>query len=164
MHRFIKINSVIFWANAKIEEQKIVPYAITSKVGGTVVAITPTTISTTFGLNDLAGKTSFAKNELHAELIERGYGGQLKGATMFKPNNPAPMKFFFHTLLTCRSAKTTAFNEKPLNIQYSGYAILTNSDFNYPQALFSYLVSIVNNIQKGENAAFLMFPKLLNKV
>ncbi|MFS7934708.1 hypothetical protein Hanom_Chr05g00394901 [Helianthus anomalus] len=30
-----------FWANAEIQEQKKVPYAITSKVGGTLVAITP---------------------------------------------------------------------------------------------------------------------------
>ncbi|MFS7936382.1 hypothetical protein Hanom_Chr05g00414931 [Helianthus anomalus] len=54
-----------FWANAKIEEQKKEPYAITSKVGGTLVVITPTTISQTFGLNYLAGKTSFPKNDLH---------------------------------------------------------------------------------------------------
>ncbi|MFS7944742.1 hypothetical protein Hanom_Chr06g00515861 [Helianthus anomalus] len=73
---------------------------------------------------------------------------------MFKPNFPAPMKFFFHTLLTCLSTKTTAFNEIPLNIQYLGYAILTNYDFNYSQALFSDLVSNVKNIQKGKKAAF----------
>ncbi|KAJ0920345.1 hypothetical protein HanRHA438_Chr05g0240291 [Helianthus annuus] len=33
---------------------------------------------------------------------------------MFKPNFPPPMKFLFHTLLTCLSNKTTAFNEIPL--------------------------------------------------
>ncbi|MFS7888895.1 hypothetical protein Hanom_Chr00s000002g01600411 [Helianthus anomalus] len=55
-----------FWENAEIESQKKVPYVITSKVGGTLVAISPTAISTTFGLNDLAVKTSFEKRELHA--------------------------------------------------------------------------------------------------
>ncbi|KAJ0752139.1 hypothetical protein HanPI659440_Chr09g0320941 [Helianthus annuus] len=138
-----------------------VPYAITSKVGGTLIAISPTTISTRFGLNDLAGKTSFDKNELHVEFIEKGYKGLLKGVTMYKPNFPAPMKFFFHALLTCLSAKTTAFNEIPLKIQYLGYAILTNSDFNYSQALFSYLVTNVRNIQKGANNVFFDVPQTI---
>ncbi|MFS7979583.1 hypothetical protein Hanom_Chr10g00929401 [Helianthus anomalus] len=34
-----------FWANAEIQSQKKVPYAITSKVGGTLVAISLSTIS-----------------------------------------------------------------------------------------------------------------------
>ncbi|MFS7955002.1 hypothetical protein Hanom_Chr07g00637321 [Helianthus anomalus] len=50
-----------FWANANIEEQNNVAFSITSKVGGESVTITPTTISTTFGVNDLAGKRSFPK-------------------------------------------------------------------------------------------------------
>ncbi|MFS8017414.1 hypothetical protein Hanom_Chr15g01380091 [Helianthus anomalus] len=50
-----------FWANATIEEQGNEPFGITSKVGGVSVAITPTTISKTFQMNDLAGKTSFLK-------------------------------------------------------------------------------------------------------
>ncbi|MFS7929928.1 hypothetical protein Hanom_Chr04g00338171 [Helianthus anomalus] len=81
---------------------------------------------------------------------------------MYKPNFPAPMKFFFHTLLTCLSAKTIAFNEIPLKVQYSGYAILTNSDFNYSEALFSDLVTNVKKIQKRANNAFLMYPILLS--
>ncbi|MFS7979572.1 hypothetical protein Hanom_Chr10g00929291 [Helianthus anomalus] len=72
------------------------------------------------------------------------------------------MKFFFHTLLTCLSTKTTSFNEIPLKIQYLGYAILTNSDFNYSQALFSDLVRSGENVQKGANNAFLMYPRLLS--
>ncbi|MFS8033638.1 hypothetical protein Hanom_Chr17g01571901 [Helianthus anomalus] len=107
-----------FWANPEIQSEKKVPYAITSKVGEKLVQISPSSISTTFGLNNQARKTSFEKQELHAEFIKRGYEGQLKGVTIFKPNFPAPMKFFFHTLLTCVSAKTTAFNEIPLKIQY----------------------------------------------
>ncbi|MFS7926519.1 hypothetical protein Hanom_Chr04g00297991 [Helianthus anomalus] len=50
-----------FWANATIEEQNNEPNGITSKVERELVAITPTTISTTFEINDLAGKTSFPK-------------------------------------------------------------------------------------------------------
>ncbi|MFS7905961.1 hypothetical protein Hanom_Chr01g00053821 [Helianthus anomalus] len=99
-----------FWPNAKIESQKKVPYAITSKVGETLFQISPSSISIMFGLNDLAGKTSFEKYELHSEFIERGYDGQLTGVTVFKPKFPAEMKFFFHTLLICLSAKTTMFN------------------------------------------------------
>ena len=52
-----------FWANANIEEQNNEPFGITYKVGGELVAITPTTISATFEINDMAGKTSFPKNE-----------------------------------------------------------------------------------------------------
>ncbi|MFS8025097.1 hypothetical protein Hanom_Chr16g01470931 [Helianthus anomalus] len=80
---------------------------------------------------------------------------------MLKPNFPLLMKFFFHTLLTCLSAKTIAFNEIPLRIQYLGYAILTNSDFNNSQALLQDLVSNVKKIEKGKNATFLMYPRLL---
>ncbi|MFS7917835.1 hypothetical protein Hanom_Chr03g00193841 [Helianthus anomalus] len=81
---------------------------------------------------------------------------------MYKPNFPLTMKFLFHTLLTCLSAKTTAFNEIPLKIQYLGYAILTKYDFNYSQALFSDLVSNVKKIHNGKNVAFLMYPRLLS--
>ncbi|MFS7953471.1 hypothetical protein Hanom_Chr07g00619021 [Helianthus anomalus] len=55
------------------------------------------------------------------DLIEQGYDGQLNKDTMFKPNFPPPMKFLFHTVLTCLSNKTSSFNEIPLNIQYLGY-------------------------------------------
>ncbi|MFS7996312.1 hypothetical protein Hanom_Chr12g01128461 [Helianthus anomalus] len=76
-------------------------------------------------MNDLAGKTSFTKSEYQLDLLERGYDGQLSKATMQKGNFTPPMKFLFHTLLTCLSNKTTAFNEIPLKIQYLGYAIMS---------------------------------------
>ncbi|MFS7997768.1 hypothetical protein Hanom_Chr12g01145831 [Helianthus anomalus] len=82
-------------------------------------------------MNDLASKTPFPENEFQTDLIERGYHGQLNKATMFKPKFPPPMKFLFHTLLTCLSNKSTAFNEILLKIQYLGYAILTKTNFNY---------------------------------
>ncbi|MFS7954383.1 hypothetical protein Hanom_Chr07g00629631 [Helianthus anomalus] len=74
------------WANANIEEQDNEPFGITSIVGGVLVSITPTTISETFEMNDLAGKTSFPKNAFQTDLIERVYDGQLNKATLFKPN------------------------------------------------------------------------------
>ena len=92
-----------FWANANIEEQNNVAVSITSKVGGESVAITPSTISTTFEVYDLAGKTSFPKNEIQTYLKGRGYDGELNKATMFKGNFPPSMKFLFHTLLICLS-------------------------------------------------------------
>ncbi|MFS8002790.1 hypothetical protein Hanom_Chr13g01206231 [Helianthus anomalus] len=142
-----------FWANVSIEEQNNEPFGITYKVGGELVAITPTTISTTFEINDLAGKTSFLKNEFQTELIERGYDELLNKATMYKPNFPPPMKFLFHTLLTCLSNKITAFNEMPLKILYLGYAILTNTGFNYSQLLFADLVNNLKNIKNEKNVA-----------
>ena len=76
------------------------------------------------------------------------------------------MKFLFHTLLICLSAKTTAFNEIPLNIQYLGYAILTKSDYNLSQALFSDLLNNVKNVKKLKKGvrsnAFLLYPRLLS--
>ncbi|MFS7986713.1 hypothetical protein Hanom_Chr11g01013531 [Helianthus anomalus] len=47
-------------------------YAITSKVGGILFSISLSPISTRFGLNDLAGKTSFEKQELHADSLKDG--------------------------------------------------------------------------------------------
>ena len=116
-----------------------------------MVRIFPFPIFTTFALDDLAGKNNFEKLELHTEFIERGYDAQLKEVTIYKPNFPPPMKFLFHTLLTCLSAKTTAFNEIPLNIQYLGYAILTKSDYNLSQALFSDLWNNLNNVKNVKN-------------
>ncbi|MFS7943988.1 hypothetical protein Hanom_Chr06g00506711 [Helianthus anomalus] len=113
-------------------------------------------------MNDLAGKTSFPKNEFQTDLIQRGYDGQLNKATMYKPNFPPPMKFLFHTLLTCLSNKTTTFNEKPLKIHYLGYGILTKTDFNYSKELFTDLVNNLKNIKNGKNVAFLMFPRFLS--
>ncbi|MFS7918118.1 hypothetical protein Hanom_Chr03g00197101 [Helianthus anomalus] len=120
-----------FWANAEVQKQDKKPWGITSKVGGVLLAITPANISETFQMDDLAGKTSFPKSEYQVDLIERGYDGQLTKATMFKPDFPPPMKFLFHTLLTCLSNKTTSFNEIPLKIQHLGYVIVSKTYFNY---------------------------------
>ncbi|MFS8024268.1 hypothetical protein Hanom_Chr16g01461221 [Helianthus anomalus] len=43
-----------------------------SNVGWTIVQISPSSISTIFALDDQAGKTSFKKQELHTEFIEKG--------------------------------------------------------------------------------------------
>ncbi|MFS8003172.1 hypothetical protein Hanom_Chr13g01210761 [Helianthus anomalus] len=111
-------------------------------------------------MNDLAGKTSFPKSEYQLDLIERGYDGQLEKATMQK--GPPPMKFLFHTLLTCVSNKKTTFNEIPLKIQYLGYAIMTKTDFNYSQALFTYLVNNVKNVKVKKTTTFLLFRRFLS--
>ncbi|MFS7895319.1 hypothetical protein Hanom_Chr00s002708g01703371 [Helianthus anomalus] len=47
-----------FWANAEVQSQNKKPYAITSKVGETIVQISPSSISTVFALDDQASKTS----------------------------------------------------------------------------------------------------------
>ncbi|MFS7914202.1 hypothetical protein Hanom_Chr02g00150641 [Helianthus anomalus] len=47
-----------FWANAEIQSQKKVPYAVTSIVGGTLVQIFPSSILTMFGLNDQGMKVN----------------------------------------------------------------------------------------------------------
>ncbi|MFS8002219.1 hypothetical protein Hanom_Chr13g01199511 [Helianthus anomalus] len=90
-----------FWANSEVQEQDKKPWAITSKVGGVLVPITPQSISEVFQMNDLAGKTYFPKSEYQLDLIERGYDGQLTRATMLKGNFPPLMKFLFHTRLIC---------------------------------------------------------------
>ncbi|MFS7965741.1 hypothetical protein Hanom_Chr09g00765731 [Helianthus anomalus] len=69
------------------------------------------------------------------------------------------MKFLFHTLLTYVSNKTTAFNEIPLKIQYLGYAIISKTDFNYSQEIFTYLVKNVKNIKEKKPRDFLLFPR-----
>ncbi|MFS7912262.1 hypothetical protein Hanom_Chr02g00127991 [Helianthus anomalus] len=71
------------------------------------------------------------------------------------------MKFLFHTLLTCVSNKTTAFNEIPLKIQYLGYTIMSKTDFNYSQEIFTDLVKNVKNIKEKKPQAFLLFPRFL---
>ncbi|MFS7947190.1 hypothetical protein Hanom_Chr06g00545201 [Helianthus anomalus] len=81
-------------------------------------------------MTDLKGKNSFPKDEYQTDLIERGYVRQLTKETLQKGDSPPPMKFVFHTLLISVSNKTT-FNEIPLKIQYLGYAIMAEVDFNY---------------------------------
>ncbi|MFS7977758.1 hypothetical protein Hanom_Chr10g00907751 [Helianthus anomalus] len=72
------------------------------------------------------------------------------------------MKFLFHTLLTCVSHKTTAFNEIPLKIQYLGYAIMSKTDFNYSQEIFNDLVKNVKNIKEKTSQALLLIPRFLS--
>ncbi|MFS7978728.1 hypothetical protein Hanom_Chr10g00918871 [Helianthus anomalus] len=72
-----------FWANANLEIQDKKPWAISSKVGGVLVPITPQTISEVFQMNDGAGKTSFPKDEYQTDLIERRYAGQLSKVRIF---------------------------------------------------------------------------------
>ncbi|MFS7946146.1 hypothetical protein Hanom_Chr06g00532611 [Helianthus anomalus] len=71
-------------------------------------------------MNDQTGKNSFPNDEYQINLIKRGYVGQLTKTTMQKGEFPPPMKFLFHTLLTCVSNKTTAFNEIPLKFNTWG--------------------------------------------
>ncbi|MFS7961363.1 hypothetical protein Hanom_Chr08g00714121 [Helianthus anomalus] len=71
------------------------------------------------------------------------------------------MKFLFHTLLMFVSNKTTAFNEIPLNIQYLGYAIMAEADFNYSKNIFNDMVKNVNNIE-DKKKPFLLFPRFLS--
>ena len=97
------------WENAEVHSTKGVPYVIISRVGGTVIKITPQSISQVFKLNDMSHPVTFPISEIQAEFIERGYVGQLKGMTILKPNFPAEMRFFFHTILTCLSAKNYRF-------------------------------------------------------
>ncbi|MFS7937322.1 hypothetical protein Hanom_Chr05g00426251 [Helianthus anomalus] len=81
---------------------------------------------------------------------------------MQKGEFPPPMKFMFHTLLTCVSNKTTAFNEIPLKIQYLGYAIMSKTDYNYSQALFTDLVNNLKNVKNNKPQTFLLFPRFLS--
>src|SRR5581483_6060055 len=152
------------WASAEVLFQDKKPTSIISKIGATSIAITPELISTTFSLNDLSGMESFPKTELHTEFQERGYDAQMTGSTLYKKFFPPVMKFFFHTLLLCASAKTTSFNEIPLRIQYLGYAMLSDSDFNLSQGLFLDLVSNVKAIKSGSNNAFLLYPRILSVI
>ncbi|MFS8024791.1 hypothetical protein Hanom_Chr16g01467571 [Helianthus anomalus] len=80
---------------------------------------------------------------------------------MQKGEFPPPMKFLFHTLLTCESNKRTAFINIPLKIQYLGYAIMSKTDFNYSQEIFNDLVKNVKNIKEKKPQAFLLFPRFL---
>ncbi|MFS7918656.1 hypothetical protein Hanom_Chr03g00203681 [Helianthus anomalus] len=84
-----------FWANVELQIQDKKPWAISSKVGGILVLITPQSISEVFQMNDLACKTSFPKDEYQIDLIERGYAGKLSKETMQKGEFPTPMKFLF---------------------------------------------------------------------
>ncbi|MFS7926520.1 hypothetical protein Hanom_Chr04g00298001 [Helianthus anomalus] len=78
--------------------------------------------------------------------------------TKFSP----PMKFMFHTLLTSISNKTIAFNGIPLKVQYLGYAILTNTNFNYSQALFTELVNNLKHMKKWEKCCLSHVSKTIN--
>ncbi|MFS8002355.1 hypothetical protein Hanom_Chr13g01201131 [Helianthus anomalus] len=145
-----------FLKHAKIEVQDKKPSAITSTFGGIQVVVTPQTISEVFEINDHIGKSSLPKEDYQTDLIERGYKEQMKKDTLQKGSFPPPMRFLFHTLLMCVSNKTTAFNEIPLKIQYLGYAIMAEVDFNYSEEIFNDMVKNVNNI-KGNKKPFYCF-------
>ncbi|MFS7954156.1 hypothetical protein Hanom_Chr07g00626951 [Helianthus anomalus] len=112
-------------------------------------------------MNDHTCSNSFPKHEYQTDLAKRGYEGQMDKATLQKGNFPPPMKFLFHTLLMCVSNKTTAFNEIPLKIQYLGYAIMAEVDFNYSQEIFNDMIKNINNI-KDKKKPILLFPRFLS--
>ncbi|MFS7997540.1 hypothetical protein Hanom_Chr12g01142971 [Helianthus anomalus] len=104
-----------FWANAKLSMQNNKkPFLITSTINKEHVKISVVSISTMFHLEVMICMETYPKNDLQAEFIERGYEGQMVGATLFKPKFSPEMKLFFHTLLVCLYAKTTSFNKIPL--------------------------------------------------
>ncbi|MFS8023973.1 hypothetical protein Hanom_Chr16g01457831 [Helianthus anomalus] len=80
----------------------------------------------------------------------------MKKDTLQKGSFPPAMWFLFHTLLMCVSNKTTTFNEIPLKIQYLGYAIMSEENFNYSQDIFNNMVKNVNK------KSFLLFPRFLS--
>src|ERR1043165_7058989 len=49
-------------------------------------------------------------------------------------------------------------------MQYLGYAILSDSDFNLSQGLFMDLVSNVKAIKSGSNNAFLIYPRIFSVI
>ncbi|MFS7998210.1 hypothetical protein Hanom_Chr12g01151071 [Helianthus anomalus] len=112
-------------------------------------------------MNDHTGNNFSLKMSPRQIWPKRGNEGQMNKATLQKGNFPPPMKFLFHTLLMCVSNKTTAFNEIPLNIQYLGYVIMAEADFNYSQKIFNDMVKIFNNI-KDKKKLFLLFPRFLS--
>ncbi|MFS7961190.1 hypothetical protein Hanom_Chr08g00711941 [Helianthus anomalus] len=103
----------------------------------------------------MAGMETISKNDLHHEFIEKGYEARLVGATLFKPKFPPAMKFFFHTLLVCMSAKTTTLMKFPLKPRYLGYAILKNPHYKLSQTLFMDLVANIKAIKRGIGNPFL---------
>ncbi|KAJ0588364.1 hypothetical protein HanIR_Chr04g0173811 [Helianthus annuus] len=145
-----------FWKNATLEKQGDIITAINSSIQGKKVQISPQSISEIFKLDDLKGKTSFSKDELKKDFINRGYAEQPKRDTLQKGYFPSAPRFLFHTLLMCVSNKTTSFNEIPTKIQCLGYAILNNENYNYSQEIFD---DLVKNI---DNKAFLLFPRFLS--
>ncbi|MFS7987545.1 hypothetical protein Hanom_Chr11g01024231 [Helianthus anomalus] len=150
-----------FRANTKLSQQNKKPFLITSTVNKEHAEITKESTSTMFHLKDMTGMETFPKNDLQGEFIERGYEGQLVGATCFKPKFPPEMKFFFHTLLVCLYTKTTAFNEIPLKSQCLGYAILRNLNHKLSQMLFLDLEANLRAIKRGTGNHFLTYPRLL---
>ena len=145
-----------FWKNATLEKQGDIITAINSSIQGKKVQISPKSISEIFKLDDLKGKTSFTKNELIKDFMNRGYVEQPNRDTLQKGYFPSAPRFLFHTLLMCVSNKTTSFNEIPTKIQCLGYAILNNENYNYSQEIFDDLVKNV------DNKAFLLFPRFLS--
>ncbi|MFS7961961.1 hypothetical protein Hanom_Chr08g00721081 [Helianthus anomalus] len=140
-----------FWKNVTLEKVDKKVVAINSTIKGVKITITCQAICEVFELNDLECKNSFPKTAYQRNFIERGYGEEMKIDTLQKGSFPSATRFLFHTLLMCVSNKTTAFNEIPLKIQYLGYAILQDENFNYSQVIFNDLVK-----KCGENNFFIV--------
>ncbi|MCQ7285348.1 hypothetical protein NP026_23615, partial [Salmonella enterica] len=67
-----------FWKNCTLDKQGETVIAINSSIQGKTIQITPQSISEVFKLDDQQGKTSFPKNELKTDFLERGYAEQTK--------------------------------------------------------------------------------------
>ena len=91
-----------FWKNATLEKQGDIIAAINSSIQGKKVQISPQSISEIFKLDDLKGKTSFTKDELKKDFINRGYAEQPKRDTLQKGYfSFCTQIFILHTANVC---------------------------------------------------------------
>nr|GEV76628.1 hypothetical protein [Tanacetum cinerariifolium] len=124
-------------------------------VDGKRVNIKESLIRRILRLDDTEGTSCLTNTEIFDGLAKMGYEKPCDKLTFYKAFFSPQWKFLIHTILLCRSAKSTSWNEFSSTMASAIICLATNQKLNFSRCI---LLSLVKNIKAG--VPFFMFPRV----
>ncbi|GJT88655.1 hypothetical protein Tco_1070372 [Tanacetum coccineum] len=137
-----------FWTFAKVKtvnEERQIQTLINKKK----VIITEMSIRSDLKLDDAEGTDYLPTATIFAELERMGYENLTQKLTFYKAYFSSQWKFPIHTILQCRSAKTTSWNEFSSTMASAIICLATNKNFNFSKYIF---YNMVKNLEGGKKS------------
>nr|GEX57890.1 hypothetical protein [Tanacetum cinerariifolium] len=120
------------------------------------VIITKATIREDLRLDDAEGIDCLPNEEIFIELARMGYEKPSTKPTFYKAFFSCQWKFLIHTILQCKSAKRTSWNEFSSSMASAVICLSIGRKFNFSKYIFDSLVRNVDSSTK-----FYMYPRFL---
>ena len=137
-----------FWANAETMTTDNEVNSLNSRIKGKPLTITPATLATRLGLDDVTAPDHVANSDIHLTMTECGYQGTLSHATIFKKYFEPKYKLLFHYIIMCLSPKTGSYDQMPSTFQPIFHSIVNETNFRASKLFFNELVLHHNNTKK----------------